>query len=270
MDPGTHKTEKLQKVLARLGLGSRRELEVWIRDGRVSVNGRRAQLGDRVSASDVIRVDGRPVGLRPGQRPRCRVLAYHKPAGEVTTRRDPEGRPTVFERLPLLRTGRWITVGRLDINTTGLLLLTNDGELANRLMHPSSEITREYAVRVYGEVSDDKLSRLRRGVELADGPASFDSITDAGGEGRNHWYHVTLREGRHREVRRVWEAVGVEVSRLIRIRFGPIALPRRLPPGRWDELSTVDVDAVRRAVGLQRVSSRRTTSRRRQSKPARR
>ena len=248
--PGSAKTEKLQKVLARLGLGSRRELEGWIQDGRVSVNGRRAELGDRVSVADIVHVDGRPVGRRGRQRSRCRVLAYHKPAGELTTRRDPEGRPTVFERLPGLRSGRWISVGRLDINTTGLLLLTNDGELANRLMHPSGEITREYAVRVFGDIGPESLLRLRTGLELEDGPASFDSVTDAGGEGVNHWYRVALREGRQREVRRLWEAVGVKVSRLIRVRYGPISLPRRLPQGHWEELSPSDVAALRTAAGM--------------------
>ena len=246
------KTEKLQKVLARLGLGSRRELETWIEAGRVSVNGKPAKLGERVSATDVIRVDGRTVRSQPRHRLRCRVLAYHKPAGELITRRDPEGRPTVFERLPALRTGRWVSVGRLDINTTGLLLLTNDGEFANRLMHPSGEVTREYAVRVRGEVAQETLAQLHAGLDLDDGPARFDSVTDAGGEGVNHWYHVTLKEGRHREVRRLWEAVGAKVSRLIRVRFGPISLPRRLPQGRWEELSPSDVAALRTAAGMSR------------------
>jgi 23S rRNA pseudouridine2605 synthase len=261
------RTEKLQKVLARLGLGSRRELERWIQDGRVTVNGRRAKLGDRVSAGDLLRVDGRRVGLPPRRRPRPRVLAYHKPPGELSTRRDPEGRPTIFDRLPPLRTGRWVSVGRLDINTTGLILLTSDGELANRLMHPSSEVVREYAVRVFGEVDKEKLAELRGGVELEDGPARFESVADAGGEGSNHWYHVTLKEGRHREVRRIWEAVGAKVSRLVRIRYGPIGLSRRLPPGCWDELPPEEVAALRAGAGLEALARRPAERRRRHAKP---
>lgn len=246
----TRETEKLQKVLARHGLGSRREMESWIEGGRVSVNGRRASLGDRASEADIIRVDGRRLDARPERSIRHRVLAYHKPAGEVTTRKDPEGRPTVFERLPRLQTGRWIAVGRLDINTAGLLLLTNDGELANRLMHPSHQVAREYAVRVFGEVSPEMLQRLRSGVQLVDGPARFDTVVDEGGEGVNHWYRVSLKEGRNREVRRLWESQGVRVSRLARVRYGPIGLPRSLRPGRWEELAPDAVSTLREAVGM--------------------
>ncbi len=208
--------ERLQKFLARMGLGSRRQIEDWIRQGRITVNGVVAQLGNQVNGAEKIQIDGRPIQVRPfGQR--RRVLAYYKPVGEVTSRHDPEGRPTIFEHLPLLRDSRWVAVGRLDLNTQGLLLLTNDGELANRLMHPSSQIEREYAVRVLGEVPLEMLKRLREGVALEDGVARFDEIREAGGEGANHWYHVILREGRHREVRRLWESQGVTVSRLTRV-----------------------------------------------------
>ena len=240
--------ERLQKFLARMGLGSRRQIEDWIRQGRITVNGTVAQLGNQVNGAEKIQIDGRPVQVRPfGQR--RRVLAYYKPVGEMTSRHDPEGRPTIFDRLPLLRDSRWIAVGRLDLNTQGLLLLTNDGELANRLMHPSSQIEREYAVRVLGEVPPEMLKRLREGVTLEDGVARFDEIREAGGEGANHWYHVILREGRHREVRRLWESQGVTVSRLTRVRYGPINLRRGLHPGRWDELDETQVAELLQAVG---------------------
>lgn len=228
-------SEKLQKVLARCGLGSRREMENWIVAGRVRVNDHLAQLGDRISESDVVMVDGerledwRRLTIR-------RVIMYHKPAGEVTTRKDPEGRPTVFERLPRLRQGRWISVGRLDLNTDGLLLLTTDGELANALMHPSRQVEREYAVRILGRPTDEDLQQLQEGVMLEDGMAHFDKIWHEGGEGANTWYRVILKEGRNREVRRLWEAMGLTVSRLIRVRYGPVELPRLLRPGRWEYL----------------------------------
>lgn len=245
-------TEKLQKVLARAGFGSRREIETWISEGRISVNGKLAQLGDRVSDTDVIRVDGHVVSkTRIEHSQQCRVLLYHKPVGEVTSRSDPEGRPTVFDNLPGLRNGRWIAVGRLDINTSGLLLFTNDGELANRLMHPSYTIEREYAVRVLGEVAPETLQQLREGVELEDGPARFTYIADGGGEGANRWFHVSLDEGRNREVRRLWESQGITVSRLIRVRFGPITLPRRIRPGRWEELKGDELSRLRQSVGLE-------------------
>ncbi len=254
-------TEKLQKVLARAGYGSRREIEAWISDGRISVNGKLAQLGDRVSATDVLRVDGHIVSkTRIEHSHHCRVLLYHKPVGEVTTRTDPEGRPTVFDNLPGLRNGRWIAVGRLDINTSGLLLFTNDGELANRLMHPSYTIEREYAVRVLGEVAPETLQKLQEGVMLEDGTARFTSIVDGGGEGANHWYHVLLDEGRNREVRRLWDSQGVTVSRLIRVRYGPTSLPRRIRPGKWEELKGFDLSLLRQSVGLEeapRVSTKK-------------
>jgi 23S rRNA pseudouridine2605 synthase len=243
--------ERLQKVLASAGYGSRRRIEDWIRAGRIRVNGRPAALGAVVTASDTIEIDGRTVALTVARsQPFPRTLLYHKPVGELTTRADPDGRPTVFDRLPPLKTARWIAVGRLDLNTAGLLLFTTDGELANRLMHPSSEVEREYAVRVLGVVNPAVLERVRRGVALNDGMAAFASVEDAGGSGANHWYHVTLKEGRNREVRRLWESQGVAVSRLIRVRFGPIGLPRQLRPGRHRTLTCAEVVTLYRAAGL--------------------
>lgn len=236
--------------MAGLGLGSRREIETWIAEGRIRVNGETAKLGDRVEPSDRVSVDGRAVHLAIGAPDRSRVLMYHKPVGEVCTRKDPEGRPSVFDRLPALRRGRWILVGRLDFNTSGLLLLTNEGDLAHRLMHPSSEIEREYAVRILGEVDEDMLKRMQEGVELEDGQAAFDSVRDAGGTGVNHWYHVILREGRRREVRRIWESQGVRVSRLIRLRYGNISLPRGLADGRFRDLDEVELGELMASVGM--------------------
>ncbi len=241
--------ERIQKVLAAAGFGSRREIEGWISTGRVSVNGRVARLGERIGAGDRVALDQRPLRLERAAAERQRVILYHKPEGELTTRKDPEGRPTVFEALPRLRRSRWISIGRLDFNTSGLLLFTNDGGLANRLMHPSREIEREYAVRVLGTITQQQLSALTSGVRLDDGVAKFDAIRDAGGEGANHWYHVLLREGRKCEVRRLWEAVGVTVSRLIRIRYGAVALPRRLPRGAWREATEDEVQALRALAG---------------------
>jgi len=252
--------ERLQKILARAGYGSRRQIEDWIRAGRIRVNGSPAELGLSVGAEDSIEIDGRPVAVAVAlSQPIPLTILYHKPAGELTTRADPEGRPTVFDRLPPLKTARWIAVGRLDLNTDGLLLFTTDGELANRLMHPSSEIEREYAVRVLGAVSPEVLERLIDGVELEDGRAAFTTLRDAGGSGANHWYHVTLKEGRNREVRRLWESQGVTVSRLMRVRFGPIGLPRELRPGRHRALTRPEIVALYRAAGLTppRVSAAR-------------
>ncbi len=243
-------SEKLQKVLARAGVGSRREMETVISEGRVSVNGKVATLGDRVEAKDVIRVDGHQISVPTLNDVICRVLAYHKPEGEVCTRHDPEGRPTVFDRLPRIKDSRWVAVGRLDVNTSGLLLFTTDGELANRLMHPSHEVEREYAVRVFGEVTEGMLQKLRRGVQLEDGPAKFDKITAGGGEGLNQWFNVTLCEGRNREVRRLWESLEVQVSRLMRIRYGDIKLDKTLPRGGWAELELPQVNYLRKMVGL--------------------
>lgn len=244
--------EKIQKVLATLGYASRREIERWIEAGRVKVNGEVIGLGTRVGPDDAIVVDGKPV-LRGNPEQQTRVLMYHKPTGEVSTRNDPEGRPCVFDRLPRLRKARWIAVGRLDINTTGLLLFTDNGELANRLMHPSYELEREYAVRVLGEVTPEQIAQLQQGVELDDGPARFVSVLDAGGSGANHWYHVSLLEGRNREVRRLWEAIGHQVSRLHRIRYGSITLPRALRLGRYQELDAQATAQLLQSVGLQQV-----------------
>ena len=240
--------EKIQKVLARAGYGSRREIETWIEQGRIKVNRQIAKLGDRIGPEDRVFLDGKP--LRIQHAPRLRVIAYHKPVGEVCTRQDPEGRPTIFERLPRIQNARWIAVGRLDINTSGLLLLTTDGELANRLMHPSSEIEREYAVRVLGEITPENLQHLQTGVMLDDGIAHFDRILDSGGEGSNHWYHVTLREGRNREVRRLWEAVGMKVSRLMRIRYANIELGRSLRPGKFRDLESDELQQLLQQVGI--------------------
>ncbi len=250
-------SEKLQKVLARAGFGSRREMERWIEAGRVSINGKIVGLGERVTEEDVVRVDGTVVAkqkMQPNRR--CRVLVYNKPDGEVTSRNDPEGRKTVFDRLPEIKGGRWIVVGRLDINTSGLLLFTTDGELANRLMHPSYTIEREYAVRVLGEVSKETIELLKTGVELEDGPASFSEIRDTGGEGANHWYTVKLGEGRNREVRRLWESQGVTVSRLTRISYGVATLPRYLRTGRWEEMNEQQVKQLRDSVGLSTIEKR--------------
>ncbi len=235
--------ERLQKLLAAAGLGSRRTVEDWIRAGRITVNGVVATLGSRASSSDAIAIDGRPVPLAP--QPAAReVLIYHKPLGEVTTRHDPQGRPTVFERLPEPRAGRWIVVGRLDVNTTGLLLFTTDGELAHRLMHPSSEVAREYLVRVRGEPDAATLRRLTEGVRLEDGFGRFDTIERHAEGGSHDWFRVVLREGRNREVRRLWMAVGCDVSRLMRLRYGPVSLPEDLRPGATRRLSPDAVDAL--------------------------
>lgn len=220
----------------------------------MSVNGRTARLGDRIIPVDRVALDGRLLKLERATPEHRRVILYHKPEGELTTRKDPEGRPTVFEALPRLRQGRWISIGRLDFNTSGLLLFTNDGELANRLMHPSREIEREYAVRVLGKITDEQLTAVTKGVRLEDGMAKFDAVREAGGEGANHWYHVTLHEGRNREVRRLWEAVGVTVSRLIRIRYGSISLPRHLPRGGWREASEEESQLLLELAGLMRSS----------------
>jgi len=243
-------SEKLQKVLARAALGSRRELEDWIRAGRVRVNGRLAKLGARVGPDDRIEVDGNPLTNPLARGPVTRVVVYNKRAGEICSRRDPEGRPTCFDALPKAGRGRWIAVGRLDFNTSGLLLFTTDGELANRLMHPSAELDREYAVRIRGEVDEAILQRLRSGVELEDGVAHFSDVQPYGGEGANRWYHCVLMEGRNREVRRLWESQGVQVSRLKRVRFGPVVLPSRVTAGRWLELRPEEVDALCRVVSL--------------------
>ncbi|MFT7008216.1 MAG: 23S rRNA pseudouridine2605 synthase [Colwellia sp.] len=243
-------SEKLQKVLARAGKGSRREIEAMISAGRVSVDGNNAYLGDRVDGTEQIRIDGHQVKLTAQEDDLCRILMYNKPEGEMCTRKDPEGRITVFDRLPPLESGRWVAVGRLDINTSGMLLFTTDGELANRLMHPSQKVEREYAVRVFGEINEAMLQTLRAGVKLEDGMARFQKITYRGGEGRNHWFHVVLSEGRNREVRRLWESQEVQVSRLIRVRYGDMEMQRQLPLGGWTELGLKEVNYFRKLVDL--------------------
>ncbi len=242
--------ERIQKVLAQLGLGSRREIEEWIKDGRIVLNGRKAQLGERCRPDDRITVNGRPIHLARKTESATRVLLYHKPSGEVVSRRDPEGRPVIFTQLPRPERGRWVAIGRLDINTQGLLLVTTNGELANRLMHPSHQIERQYAVRVLGNIDEQVLERLAKGVVLEDGPARFEAIEPAGGEGANKWFHVSLREGRNRIVRRLWESQGIAVSRLIRIRFAGLELPPRLKAGHSMELPAEQVAALMESVGL--------------------
>lgn len=248
-------SEKLQKVLARQGLGSRRELDALIAAGRVEVNGKIATVGDRVEGPLTVKIDGKVVLTPLTEKPKCRVLMYYKPEGEVTTYKDPEDRPTVFDHLPRPDNGRWIYVGRLDLNTSGLLLFTTDGELANALMHPSKEIERVYAARIYGEVSEEQIASLKQGVMLEDGKASFDKVTFAGGEGRNQWYHVSLKEGRNREVRRLWEAVGLQVSRLIRIRYAGVELDSTLKAGQYRELTLSEINNLRAAAGLNALES---------------
>ncbi len=257
--------ERLQKALAARGMGSRREIEGWIEAGRIRINGNLAKLGDRVSPGDRVRVDRREI--RIGFRPAAarKVLVYNKPEGELVTRHDPEGRRTVFERLPKAGQARWVAVGRLDINTSGLLLLSTDGELANRLMHPSTQVEREYSVRVLGEVSESQLSSLTQGVELEDGPARFEHIEAAGGSGANRWYRVVLKEGRNREVRRLWEAVGLKVSRLIRLRYGNVELGPRLFTGHWRKLTAEEMDGLLALVDMPR-EQKPEKPRRRQAK----
>lgn len=240
---------KLHKVLAQAGMGSRLEMEQLILEGRISVNGEPAHIGQRIQFGDTIKVNGKPVRVRMTPPP-PRVLAYHKPAGEVVSHDDPQNRPTVFRRLPRLMQGKWQSVGRLDLNTEGLLLLTSSGELANRLMHPRFGLQREYAVRVLGALSNEEKQRLLDGVRLDDGMAQFASIEDGGGEGANCWYRVTIGEGRNREVRRMFEAVGHAVSRLIRIRYGAMMLPRGLKRGAWVELDERDIGRLTAAAGM--------------------
>ncbi|MFZ9735051.1 MAG: pseudouridine synthase [Burkholderiaceae bacterium] len=240
---------KLHKVLADAGIGSRREMEEMILAGRVSVNGIPAHIGQRITHSDQVKVNGKPIRVRVAPPP-VRVLAYHKPAGEIVTKSDPQQRVTVFKRLPPAKVGRWITVGRLDVSTEGLLLFTTSGELANRLMHPRSEVEREYAVRVFGEFTQETLQPLLEGVTLSDGVAKFERIEPAGGEGANRWLRVVIREGRNREVRRMFEAVGLTVSRLIRIRYGLVGLPPSLKRGQSADLDPALVEQLMASVGL--------------------
>lgn len=262
--------EKLQKIMAGAGIASRRESEKWIQAGRVSVNGKIAEIGDRATIRDTIRVDGKPLRVTKPEDFQRKIIVYHKPEGEISSKKDPEGRPTIFDTLPKVRNSRWLSVGRLDFNTSGLILFTNDGNLANKLMHPSTEIVRKYAVRVRGQVSDDILKQLQVGVELEDGEAHFDTIEEAGGERSNHWYHVTLKEGRNREVRRLWEAFDIQVSRLHRIQYGPFELPRALKRGRWRELTPQELAEFEKIAGLKSTKSnkiiRNDKSKQRQNK----
>ena len=245
---------KLHKVLAEAGLGSRRDMEELIVAGRVSVNGEPAHIGQRILPSDQVRINGKLIQRKVSKRP-PRVLVYHKPAGEIVSTNDPEGRPSVFDRLPTMKTGKWLAVGRLDFNTEGLLLFTTSGDLANRLMHPRYGIDREYAVRTLGELEEGMRQKLLAGVELEDGPAQFSRIADGGGEGVNKWYRVTIGEGRNREVRRMFEAVGLTVSRLIRTRYGSMTLPSGLKRGRWEEMDEHDVRSLLALSGLEKQAT---------------
>ncbi len=240
---------KLQKLLAQAGLGSRRDMEQWVREGRVTVNGAPAHIGMRVAPGDLVKVGQREVGW-PQAAGLPRMLLYHKPEGEIATRDDPQGRPTVFDKLPRLRGARWLAVGRLDFNTGGLLVFTTSGELANRMMHPSFAVEREYAVRILGQLGSEHLARLGQGIALDDGMAHCELIEDKGGEGANHWYRIVLKEGRNRIVRRVFEALGFTVSRLMRTRFGILSLPPRLRRGQMEELGPGEVRRVMTWLGL--------------------
>jgi 23S rRNA pseudouridine2605 synthase len=255
---GTRGTQKLHKVLADAGLGSRREMEALVRAGQVTVNGAVALIGTRVGPRDLIKVKGRML-RRPLHQRLPRVLLYYKPEGEIVSRADPAGRPSVFERLPPVRGAKWLTIGRLDFNTSGLLILTTSGELANRMMHPRYELEREYAVRVLGHLSAEELARLAAGVRLDDGVARCDAIHDAGGEGANHWYRLVIREGRKRVVRRMFAALGHAVSRLIRVRFGSVSLPRQLRRGQFLELAPQETRRLLAALdlGFRRPEGRR-------------
>jgi len=235
-------------------LGSRRQIEQWIAEGRIRIKQQTAKLGDRISEGDAVQLDGKTVSAQKMFGGSRRVLMYHKDVGTVCTRSDPEGRKTVFHDFPKIKGSRWIIVGRLDITTTGLLLATTDGELANRLMHPSYGIDREYLVRVLGKVAPFMIERLTQGVELEDGPARFESVIDMGGEGANHWYKVVVKEGRNREVRRLWESQGIQVSRLSRIRFGPVSLPKYLRRGQCADLDEDTIAALCNTVGLRHTT----------------
>ncbi|BCT68447.1 23S rRNA pseudouridine(2605) synthase RluB [Nitrosospira sp. NRS527] len=242
-------TQKLHKLLAQAGLGSRREMEELIAAGQTTINGKVATIGDRAGPEDIVRVGKRVIHLKSPER-LPRVMLYHKPEGEIVSRDDPQGRPSVFEKLPQMRSSKWIAIGRLDYNTSGLLIFTTDGELANRLMHPRFEVEREYAVRIMGRLTPEVTELLTTGVELEDGLAKFEHLSDQGGEGSNHWYRVILKEGRNREVRRMFEKVGITVSRLMRVRFGPINLPPRLKRGKWIELDEVEIKRLLELVAI--------------------
>lgn len=236
--------ERIQKLLAKAGIASRRQIEKMIEEGAIQVNGAVAKLGDKITVDDIVKLKGRIVKLAGKIQVDTKVLIYHKPVGEIVSRNDPEGRPSVFRKLPRLEVGRWISVGRLDINTEGLLMFTTDGELAHKLMHPSHQIDREYAVRVMGRIDDPMLERLVNGVELEDGLSRFEDIHDSGGKGVNRWFHVVVAEGRNRVVRRLWESQNCQVSRLIRVRYGPVVLPPGLPVGRSELLDVKAIDQL--------------------------
>ena len=240
--------DRIQKVLANAGYGSRREIEKLINNGKIKVNGKLATIGQCIEEKDQVAINSRPIRLHQQRKKKPKVLAYYKQAGEVCTRRDEKGRETVFKNLPRLRNSRWISIGRLDLNTTGLLLFTTDGELANKLMHPSSEIDREYAVRVFGRVTNENINTLLDGVELEDGFAKFTDIVDSGGKGTNHWYHVVVMEGRNKEVRRLWESQGVQVTRLIRTRFGSYILPRKKRVGQFWRLDEKEIKSQENSI----------------------
>lgn len=249
-------SDKLQKLLAHAGYGSRREIETWITDGKITVNGKRAKLGDRADASDRILVDGKIAYVTVQQTETIKAIVYHKPEGEICTRNDPKGRPTIFENLPAIPGGRWVSVGRLDINTSGLILLTNNGELANKLMHPSTGLEREYLVRIRGEASVETIEKLtREGVDIDGKPAKFDQVisADMSEEGTNHWYRVVIREGRYREVRRMWDAVGHTVSRLKRIRYGTVRLTRDIKRGQHAKMAPMQLEKLVTSVDLQEM-----------------
>ena len=242
--------ERIQKVLSRLGLGSRRQIEEWIREGKLNLNKKPAQIGDHISPGDRVYLKGKHVDLSELDQVKRRVILYYKNEGEICSRNDPEHKDSVFDHLPVLKNARWISIGRLDLNTCGLLLFTTDGELANRLMHPSFEIEREYAARVLGEVPDIAIQNMLDGVDSEDGVLKFDHVKDAGGEGANHWYHVILHQGRYREVRRLWESQGIKVSRLKRVRYGSISLPRSVRQGHWKDLEPSEINSLLDLTGM--------------------
>lgn len=261
LPPEQLNAERLQKALAMTGYGSRREMEEAIEAGRVSVNGKVAHLGDKVRPGDEVRYDGKRVNIKWQDR-LPRIVLYHKQEGELVSRDDPQGRTTVFDRLPKIDNSKWIAIGRLDFNTSGLLIFTTSGDLANKMMHPRFEVEREYAVRVLGELTDEQKKELLAGIELDDGPARFDRLADGGGEGQNHWYHVILKEGRNREVRRMFEFFGLTVSRLMRVRFGAFGLPPRLKRGQFYELNETEVLSMIKWAGLRLNGQEKTAVKR--------